>query len=392
MAKFEMSPLIVRWLDKQVRHNMWRMPKWMSEEDVRQEGMVYWVAINNRYHQPSERYPQGVTDIKHMMSLFMVSFRHHLHDLAADRPSDECNYEDLRVGEVQDVLGGIASNDPDVNGAILEAPEPVQSILRLLVTDTRRNLAAYARIYLDGRRDTLNLRLYRALRRQGFDVTPAQDFMGMARCHLANERQPLYEPTVLEMVGAMVESYINQPKRPILRLDAKSAPYNLEQRIVRRTKRVTLTPTVEVVYVRRGPANHTAPGVRRRTSYTKSRIKVPQHSWSSLRPRMHGYWTSSGPTWGQQPRHDCGLQRPQADNERSHRERLGPRDAGMGGGRDTAPCIARDGAGPQNGDVALHSNGGATDGIRCRLPSSTATEPRPQIDASEAVRDAQLLG
>jgi hypothetical protein len=369
MATFEMSPTIHRWVDKQVRLNMWRMPKWMEEEDLRQEGMVYWVVINNRYNRPTEIYPQGVTNIKHMMSLFMVSFKHRLHDLAANikNPRGECHLEDIGLNILEAIAAG-----PGIENTILEAPEPVQSILRLLTEEGRRNLGAYARIYLGNRRDTTNLRLYRALRRQGFAVAPGQDFLGMARRYLAKEREALYEPTVIEMVGAMVEDYIQKPKRTILKLpvnvDEQTPQYNSS---TRRMKRVTLTPTIEVVYVKR-THNYQAPGVRRRASHTKSRIQVPQRAWSPLRPGVHRGWPTGNQAGGFKRGYGSGLQRPQRDNERVRRERLGPRHVGVGNGHpiDNSagrigdaqchnPCQGREGVGTaQNRAATLRPNGG----------------------------------
>ena len=384
---FEMSPTIQRWVGKEVRQNLWRMPKWMGEEDLRQEGMVYWVVVNNRYTQPTENFPQGVTDIKHMMSLFMASFRHRLHDLASNIKNSrkECNLEDLGPN----LLEAIAA-DSDIHGAILEAPEPVQSILRLLTAGGRRNLGAYARVYLN-RCDTVNLRLYRALRRQGFSVEPTQNFLSMVRQYLMQEREALYgQPTVLEIVGATVDDYLCKPRHQILKLpikavDSAAPQYNSNAQRIERVK-LDHVP-IEVVYVRSTINHYPQAGIRRRAPHTKPRVQVPKRAWSPLRPRMHRGWPFSEYPRPHQRGHDCGLRRPQTSNERYHRERLGPRTAVMGEGPANHQFAASSSAAGTSQDCAtsLHSNGGGIGRVRLYESNPTPISLRPQVDALAAV-------
>ena len=256
--KFDMGPYVRKWLDKQVRRNLWRMPRWVDEDDLRQAGMYYWVMVNDRYDA-------RVTEVKHMMSLFMKAYSRHIIDLANERTDavDRLSLDEIAANEprhhyTKDALHLLADAEPDVAMAIAEAPEPVKTILRLLTDPKRGILSARLRTFKDGTRDTTNARLHRAVRRCGItDIDPSTDLL------------------------ALVHSYLHQQKKQPLDKDIKRV------RVVRAYTQFKLPDEAHAKEARRGRVqvtrDYAPPGVRCRAQDTKPRKQVPQHPRAQVR-------------------------------------------------------------------------------------------------------------
>jgi hypothetical protein len=221
MAKFEMNTFLERWVARKAATNAWRMPIWMSPEDLIQEAHANWQLVNNHYDSVVE-------DVAHMVALFKTTYHNNITDFARNphNPRRETSLD--AIVEATGALPEIAAEDPEVAGLIAEAPEPVKSILDLLATDTERILVRPTRVYLDGTRDTLNRRIHRALLKRGADIDPRADALQLVHNYLNPPRRVrVYdEPTLIELVGVMVDTYLHpepapqlvHPRRPVLQL------------------------------------------------------------------------------------------------------------------------------------------------------------------------------
>lgn len=138
------------WLFKHSRENYWRVAGWMDFEDLIQDGMLCWYRVIRRY----ERVAKGSS--KHRMSLFMRTFRNHIHDLSKQRSRlievhiDDLppHVADLAAHDMQQVYGG--------------APPLVKLGLTVLMAPAHaRSLRANYRVRNDSTRETFNERLCR---------------------------------------------------------------------------------------------------------------------------------------------------------------------------------------------------------------------------------------
>lgn len=358
MATFEMNEYVRRWAVRSAHSNKWRMPGWNgSHEDLMQEVEYCWSVCNRAY-------ADTVTEAKHMVALFQTTLRNHFHDMAKDihNPRAESSL-DAMLEDGADIFD-IAS-DPHVTTAIIDAPEPIQSILRLLTDDTERILTARFRIYLDGSRDTLNARLHRALRKRNVDVEPHADLLKLVRNYLQRRpRERLYEPTLMDLVAAMVDNYRNPwlaSNRPHLCYPAhlaKVAKDKIKAHLKRKAKsRLRMFPIVEVKRCggKRAAANHYAEsGVRQRTPHPKPREQVQEHSRSSVRPRVHGDWKTCEYTRPQQRGDDRGLRCAEVADVRVDSRAVGPCNASMGAGLASLASNRAPPTGPQDRDPTLN--------------------------------------
>jgi hypothetical protein len=388
MAKFEMNPFVHKWVQRRALTNMWRMPNWMSEADLVQDGKFCWSVVN-------EKYDDVVTEVAHMVALFKTTYTNHITDLAKNvrNPRGETSL-DAMIEDVGDLI--LTVDDPDVNQLILEAPEPVQSILRLLTEDTERILTAPYRIYLDGRRDTLNNRLHRALVRKGVDADAGADLLKLVRDYLKPRRERLYdEPSVVEVVSALVDARFDPPPcKPHARLHypphlVTAAKDKVRSYLKPKAKRQRIFPIVEVKNAR---GHDYAEGrVRRGTSHPKPRQQVPECARTPVRSRVHGDWRDCNYGGSQRPGDGRGLQRPQAVDDRAGSRPMGSCDAGVGSGQALDRC-SKPAVAAQDSQAAVHPDGRGPRRARSRTAGDSTARPRTKAHARAAVRNAELLG
>lgn len=289
MTKFAMNEYLGKYCKRQAAMNAWRMPTWIEPEDIEQDAKLAWETTNNKYNP-------AVEDIAHMVALFKTTLRNNITDASRIHRGD-ASLEAL----MEDGSGDLAeiAAEPAIETLIAEAPEPVKSILGLLVDPDSRIFKAPFRVYLDGTRDTPNRRLHRALAKQGIDVEPHTCLLTTVRRYLKPTRIPLFdEPSLCELVGAMVDEYMAPKDEPRPRLHypphlVKQAKDRVSASLKpkRSSTRVRLGPIVE--RVNRGSThNHASRRVRQRASDTQSQQQVREPARTSVRPRVHGDWAS----------------------------------------------------------------------------------------------------
>jgi hypothetical protein len=410
MPQFEMNVHLKRWLDKQAYSASTTMPNWISQDDLVQEGRYCWSYVNQRYEDV-------VTEVAHMVSLFKTTYKNHLADIYNDKKNTrhESSLDQIVEdgGDFIDLL-----NDADVDHLILQAPEPMQTILRLLITDDQRILSAPGRTRLDGTRDTLNERLHRALRRYDVDVDPDADLATLVRRYLKGGRERLYEePTVVEIVGALVEAYLTKPRKRKrrLRLSEEGAAQGRDkvkgflERKAKVNTRVRIFPVVEVKtrgnrLRQSSRTDHAQARVRRGASNPKPQQQVQERAWSQVRPRVHGDWADCRYQRRQQRGDDSRLRSAEESDERKDRGAVGPRATTVEQ-RPTSERLVNDrgqpsrakyprriAGGPQDCTPPMHPNRREPRSVHLRRAGNTAHAARTRPAARAAVRDAELLG
>ena len=164
------------WLYKQASSHYWRVKHIYDQmEDLTQDGFLCWYICANRY--------QEVTDYKHLMSLFKTTFRNHIFQLAAKGKDRDYNYIEVSLSmlatsdnpEQSDawildnimttnasVASHMTSCNVDFGKVVADAPDPVDRVLALLLSDQGAKLLRRPfRRRLDGTRETMNDRLRR---------------------------------------------------------------------------------------------------------------------------------------------------------------------------------------------------------------------------------------
>lgn len=392
MAKFEMNVYLERWLQTNAYRAMPRMPNWITQDDLVQEGKYCWTVVNDRYYDV-------VTEVAHMVALFKTTYQRRVVDIINDKrnPRKESSLDQLLEDGIE--FSGLAT-DADIENLILEAPEPIKTILHLLVTDEKRIVSAPYRVYLDGTRDTLNNRLHRALRRYDFDVAPNTDLLNCTRRYLRASRERLYEePSVVEIVGALVEERLTvTPKvqQPTLHLAANAlakAKENLRKQQSKVRPRVRIFPVIEVR--KHGKAinrDHPQGRIRRGTPDPQSREQMQERTRTSIRPRVHGDWATCRYQRPQQRGDGSRLRCAEATNERARCRPMGSCVPMLQRRHIHANGLESTGPRTQDSPAPLHSNS--------RKPSCTSLQPAchppgrswADTDTREAVRNPKLLG
>lgn len=183
------------WLHMYAHRNYWKVKHIYDDvHDLIQDGHMCWGIVANKYTHCGDL----IVDNR-LMSLFKMTFVNHIREVAAkekDRKRDffhmKRNLEDMVDRDVpekrQNVLdrlyarvnAGDLYNDPGVVLTIVEAAEPIRSVLKFLVSDEGiRTMQRPFRRKLDGSRETVNARICRSIGRS-YDV----DLMSMTKQYL----------------------------------------------------------------------------------------------------------------------------------------------------------------------------------------------------------------
>jgi DNA-directed RNA polymerase specialized sigma24 family protein len=142
---------VYQWLYRTIKKQYWRVATFADFDDLVQDGLMTYVRVANRY--------QHVTERKHLMRLFQISFTNHLHDLALKRTRAQQTVANLEYQMVEE------QDDGDLLWRLAHAPEPVKSVLLLHMSEANRaRLRKPYRMYSDGQRETLNERWCRILK------------------------------------------------------------------------------------------------------------------------------------------------------------------------------------------------------------------------------------
>lgn len=189
-----------KWLHNYARKNYWKVKHIYDDvEDLVQDGHMCWGIVVNKYTNVGDLTKDG-----RLMSLFKMTFVNHIRWIASlekDRDRDylhlKCsldalvaNAEPARKQKVFDALvsrsrTGDMYTDPLVGRAIVEAAEPIRSVLKFLVSDA--GICIMQRPFrrrLDGSRETVNSRISRYIG-MGSDM----DLLSMTRNYLLEATQ-----------------------------------------------------------------------------------------------------------------------------------------------------------------------------------------------------------
>lgn len=178
------------WLRRYAVKNSWKVSHFAYEiDDLIQDGYLSWYICADRYNQ--------VTDYRHMCSLFKMTFTNRIRELSMTDKDNKFNFmlegglSDLVDPSMQGlseswildkVCGHYMQTTGSVGQIISDAVEPVKTVLRFLVS--AEGIAVMRRPFrlrLDGRRETTNFRIYRAL-----GLEPQGDLMGLTKSYILN--------------------------------------------------------------------------------------------------------------------------------------------------------------------------------------------------------------
>jgi len=133
------------WLFKHAHANLWRVPHWYGLDSLIQDGYMTYYRVVQRYIHVKKR--------GHMMALFKVCFINHIHDLSKQksRLNETELTEELVAGLVEDSCEGVST-------LVMSAPQPVQGLIRALMTEKgQKKLRKPYRVGKRGR-ETTNVR------------------------------------------------------------------------------------------------------------------------------------------------------------------------------------------------------------------------------------------
>jgi len=184
----------VAWMHKHARANFWRVARWYDFDDLIQEGYSVWYRLVDKYCFPEKPYKttkgnvmpprdhKPVTERKHIMSLFKLSYTQHVHDLA-----------NRRTFECEDVVSSLIAVDQspmpfwervfpfadDFASLITHAEPAVRAALLAIDAMDAKELRSKDRVRLKGKTETLNTRV---CKRAGLD--PSVDILACLRSYL----------------------------------------------------------------------------------------------------------------------------------------------------------------------------------------------------------------
>jgi len=177
------------WLKMYARKNYWKVRHIYDDvEDLIQDGHMCWAIVVNKYTNVGDLTQDG-----RLMSLFKMTFSNHIIWTASRDKDKSYNYLkqslDALVENRPNLLetlysrsgqSGDLCTDPLVSRAIVEASEPIRSVLKFLVSEAgvcimRRPF----RRRLDGSRETVNSRISRYI-----GIGADLDLMSMTKQYL----------------------------------------------------------------------------------------------------------------------------------------------------------------------------------------------------------------
>lgn len=175
------------WMHRTVQKNYWKLKHtYLDLEDLTQDGYLHWYIVADRYHQ--------ITDRGHIMRLFQSTFSNHIFWLSSTDKDKSYNVAKVTLSELvaskdkdysdawilDNLLSAQGVCPLDLNQFIVESPEPVRSVLKLLTSEHGVGiLRTPLRRYTNGRRQTLNQRLCRIL-----NLEHNTDPLGKTKLHL----------------------------------------------------------------------------------------------------------------------------------------------------------------------------------------------------------------
>ncbi len=177
----------IKWLHRYAHKNYWKVRHIYDDvEDLIQDGHLCWGIVANKYTDVGDLTQDG-----RLMSLFKMTFSNHI-IWTASRDKSHKDYRLLKESldalvagqhfqRAQDNISVSLSRsghylsmeiDPAVCQAIVEAIEPVRSVLKFLVSETGSDIMRRPfRRRLDGTRETPNSRIRRYIRGgEGIDL------------------------------------------------------------------------------------------------------------------------------------------------------------------------------------------------------------------------------
>ena len=120
------------WVANFLKKNFWRVKRTMSYEDVMQEAYAEFLELKTKW------YP-NITEPKHFMALFKLSWAGHFNDLASrDSSSKMCTSLAHPLSDVDDAtIEDLIAGDLDVNTSCTEAvyklPNELQDFLLIII-------------------------------------------------------------------------------------------------------------------------------------------------------------------------------------------------------------------------------------------------------------------
>ena len=163
-----------RWLYRTAKRHYWRVWEWYGIDALIQDGHMHYARLCARY--------PNVTERKHMMSLFQVTFLNHINSLSVARTREnEASLELLR-----NLAGFSEPEGATFQALVAQAPPPVRRLIELIASPTGcKKLRSRYRVKPTGERETLNERLCRLV-----GVDPAScDLPSMIRQHFTGGEQ-----------------------------------------------------------------------------------------------------------------------------------------------------------------------------------------------------------
>lgn len=144
----KMDEVARRWMYKHAKQQFWRVSAWYDYEDLIQDG-YFW------YYSRVKKYPH-VTEPRHMMALFQIRYRQHIHELSnrKTKASAEVHIEVVGGSLVEQMPGPVS-----FERLISEAPEHIKKALQGLLQRPELLRGAYTKV--NGARETTNNRLCR---------------------------------------------------------------------------------------------------------------------------------------------------------------------------------------------------------------------------------------
>ena len=162
------------WLLQTAREHYWRVAAWYEFDDLVQDGNECWVRVVAKYEERDYVTKTGVRtkksrrvrSQKHLMSLFQRTFLNHIHDLSKHRSREAVEVRALDIipedAIIDTVWDHLIEYDCDVlayERLTVEAPEPVRTLLRALITEDKASRLLSAYRVLRSHRETTNERL-----------------------------------------------------------------------------------------------------------------------------------------------------------------------------------------------------------------------------------------
>jgi hypothetical protein len=137
-APLDMDEWARKYIEIQSRKHQWRIPRWMSVEDLAQEGALIWHTVQQRY-QPAT--------MARAMALTKKCLQRRIIDLDRLRKRDASTpAEDAAAGiavdEFLEMKGWIDNESSTLRILIGELPDDIQAEIELLITTKKKPSAS----------------------------------------------------------------------------------------------------------------------------------------------------------------------------------------------------------------------------------------------------------